>query len=377
MKESFEKLVTDTKRFTLLPQEKEAMRKEVVLFMYARPIKTRFGMSFARRIQNLFFLRTKYPLSTVPAFLSILLVICGSAATFAAEKSLPGELLYAVKTDVNEPMRGLFSFSQEAKAEWHTRLVERRLEEAEKLIEKGKWQHDARVSIEARIEESSANAWRHISATDAQGKSDVAEDASGRLEVSLKTHKKIVAALAEKKKESEEEVNPLLRILEKNADTSASVRTTLEEKLLKKNEDGGKTHVQKKVESAARELADAKALITRTRSQKPKTVARREKALANAQDVFIKGKKALGEGRLKEAFDQSQESLRIVQESNLMLKADENLKNDIDPDVLSTNDNSSSSDVTTTLLNPSEIKTPLPTPTLPLLDNDNAEKNNK
>lgn len=60
-------------------------------------------------------------------------LVLGGSVTFAAEGALPGDLLYPVKTEINERVRGTATFTAQAKAAWEVRLVERRLEEMEKL----------------------------------------------------------------------------------------------------------------------------------------------------------------------------------------------------------------------------------------------------
>lgn len=61
----------------------------------------------------------------------------GSTVVFAAEQALPGDILYAVKTKVNEQVERAFVPSEPIQlAQFETKLVERRFEEAEKLDEK-------------------------------------------------------------------------------------------------------------------------------------------------------------------------------------------------------------------------------------------------
>lgn len=60
-------------------------------------------------------------------------LLMGSSVSFAAENTVPGDVLFPVKIHVNEAVRGAAAVTQKAKAEWEIRLVERRLEEVEKL----------------------------------------------------------------------------------------------------------------------------------------------------------------------------------------------------------------------------------------------------
>lgn len=61
----------------------------------------------------------------------------GSTVVFAAEQALPGDILYPVKTKVTERVERVFVASEPfEQAEFETKLVERRFEEAEKLDQK-------------------------------------------------------------------------------------------------------------------------------------------------------------------------------------------------------------------------------------------------
>ena len=66
----------------------------------------------------------------------------------AAEKTLPGDLLYPVKIGINEKMRSVLAFSEESKAEVETELSEQRLSEAETLASRNKLDEKTRAKIE-------------------------------------------------------------------------------------------------------------------------------------------------------------------------------------------------------------------------------------
>ena len=75
-----------------------------------------------------------------PAWATMILIVivlaAGSGTVYAANSSLPGEPLYAVKT-ATESVRMAFAFSEEAKADLYVRLADRRVSEIVKMAEKG------------------------------------------------------------------------------------------------------------------------------------------------------------------------------------------------------------------------------------------------
>src|SRR3990167_7091842 len=72
------------------------------------------------------------PRFAVPV-LVLIIVVGGGGISYAAEGTLPGDLLYPVKITVNESVRGALAFSAASKAEWHATAAERRMVEVETL----------------------------------------------------------------------------------------------------------------------------------------------------------------------------------------------------------------------------------------------------
>ena len=68
----------------------------------------------------------------MPIFLIVGLLMSGSVS-FAAENTVPGDILFPVKVHVNENVRSAIVVTPKAQAAWDVQLVERRLQEVEKL----------------------------------------------------------------------------------------------------------------------------------------------------------------------------------------------------------------------------------------------------
>jgi hypothetical protein len=87
----------------------------------------------AQKISSPFSIFYSYSRIAIVGAMAILLLVGGTGVSFAAQNTLPGQPLYAVKVDVTEPLQGAFITSPVAKAEWQNTLAERRLEEATTL----------------------------------------------------------------------------------------------------------------------------------------------------------------------------------------------------------------------------------------------------
>jgi hypothetical protein len=86
-----------------------------------------------QKIRSPYSIFYSYSRIAIVGAMAILLIVGGTGVSFAAQNTLPGQALYAVKVDVAEPLQSAFITSPVAKAEWQNTLAERRLEEASTL----------------------------------------------------------------------------------------------------------------------------------------------------------------------------------------------------------------------------------------------------
>lgn len=130
----------------------------------------------------------------VPAlsFVAVIL-IAGGGTSIAAEYALPGDPLYPIKVRFNEPLVGLLNAAPPLKAAWQVRVVERRLEEADKLALQGKLDQNTKAELAINFAESAGKAQQAITGLTSQGDAQEAVDVSARLEASLKGHAAILA----------------------------------------------------------------------------------------------------------------------------------------------------------------------------------------
>jgi hypothetical protein len=85
------------------------------------------------------------------AFAALLLVLMGGTA-YAAKGSVPGDFLYMIKTNVNEPIEGALSVSVESKIKFHSEVAQTRLEEAEVLASQNRLDASTTEKLESDID---------------------------------------------------------------------------------------------------------------------------------------------------------------------------------------------------------------------------------
>ncbi len=138
----WEKGIRDLKEIRLSREEKQTLLSRVLGELPSPVIRSTwlFGqLTFVRR--------------HVVSFAILLLILVGGGATFASERAVPGNILYPLKIDVNEPIRGFIKTLPDEKIEWQAEKAGRRIEEAEILIDRDKLDEQKKEQIEALFEE--------------------------------------------------------------------------------------------------------------------------------------------------------------------------------------------------------------------------------
>lgn len=173
MNDKLKQLIKKSVKISLDKKDKGLMRANLLTFIRkSSNLEAVVAPATGRGVVLWFF----KPTSALAGMLIV--VILGSGISFAAENSLPGELLYPVKLNFNEEVRSLTLFSEEEKTEWETRRAERRIEEGEKLFVKGNLNEEKRKEIEEAFTRHADRAER--------GLEKIGEKSSIREEVSIK-----------------------------------------------------------------------------------------------------------------------------------------------------------------------------------------------
>ena len=143
---NIQKEIDQIKKVSLTSGEKSKMLHNISLYA-----------DFHMPVQNTYFLFSFWnhslnkKLSYAIASLLIVMLSCGSAV-YASEQSLPGDLLYPIKTQITEPIITAMAVTPEQKAIVETKFAERRLREAEKLDKIGRLTPKIKQEINDRLE---------------------------------------------------------------------------------------------------------------------------------------------------------------------------------------------------------------------------------
>lgn len=169
---------TDIKKYTekihLKASERHELRERVFAYMEYHPLpKSAVDLATLKEehIVSSPFVTihfTSFYKRTLSGVAVLLLVI----APFIAEKSVPGDALYLVKTGINEPIQSQLATTPYEKIEFKTKLMERRIAEARVLATEGKLTEEVRQVIAETVKTHTSQVKQEIAdlrVTDADG----------------------------------------------------------------------------------------------------------------------------------------------------------------------------------------------------------------
>lgn len=152
------KLKTSVGNLKLSNDEKARMRVNISSFLTDSTAKQQpSAFNKLRIVSPYFFGILRSPLAVSISSGLLVLIILTSGA-FSANGSLPGDILYPIKINFNEPLEGVFAFSDEAKVKWHAEIITERLKEVGQLAAEGKLTaetvQDIKPDFDAHVEEA-------------------------------------------------------------------------------------------------------------------------------------------------------------------------------------------------------------------------------
>ena len=146
---------------SLNQKDKDVLLSEMKSFMQDNPAEENSAFVIEPPIKKGIFSEI-FRVRIFPIIASFVLVFSIGTPMYAAESSLPGEILYAIKVGINEQLRSFLSFSPTSKALWEIRKAERRLEEASMLIEKGGLSAKESEDLLEKLKANMASVEKHL-----------------------------------------------------------------------------------------------------------------------------------------------------------------------------------------------------------------------
>lgn len=195
---NFKKTIDTAQDVKLSPNKKESIRMRVQNFMEMTPVKTQKPQALkSRRYISQF---SVLNFSKAVSFALIVLIAGGSTISYASEDTLPGDTFYTVKVKFTEPIQESLAFSQEAKLQVKTKQVEKRLTEAQTLLEKNDTTPEKHAEVSGLVEKQIGEINLKIDELQEKGDVEAILNTTSKLQPVLKAHRE---ALEEISKNSE------------------------------------------------------------------------------------------------------------------------------------------------------------------------------
>ncbi|PIR67165.1 MAG: hypothetical protein COU51_00175 [Parcubacteria group bacterium CG10_big_fil_rev_8_21_14_0_10_36_14] len=300
----------------LNPKDKNNIREELASFMERNSMKDNRFSQYINWKPQLPSLKLNMQLFMPTKMISLALLLAvifgGGATAYAAEDSLPDEILYPVK-NITEGMRGWMKFSSESKAGWQADLVERRLDELEKLYEDGKITEEQKNDFQQKINERMDFAEKYLEAMKDMGMAGPALGIASRLENSLKAREHIFAKVGDQFEKLAEGDMGFAEKFKEKADFMEQKRIELETRI-KSDNTIPKEAVEGIMKMAENKITEVEKYISDNQTKMVQEDIDNAKAkLDEAKDAYDNGKEKLGEEKYGEAFIELQNAHRLTQ----------------------------------------------------------------
>jgi hypothetical protein len=166
----------------------------------------------------------------VPTALIAILFV-GGGVSFAAKDTLPGDLLYPFKLGVTEKVQGLLLVSTKEQAKFEIILVERRTEEAIKLVHTGKLDEKKNATLTQAIEKHTDSINLKVEELKTTDKT-AAKDVAGSFAASLTEQVENIAKAGETQAIDATDVLPLAVSMQAKAKVATEEKATIETEIL-------------------------------------------------------------------------------------------------------------------------------------------------
>lgn len=233
---NFKKFIKALKEINLSEKEKSLLRYRISEFITYNPIRKEIDVKKKSFYFSIFTLRT---LSKGVAFvLVVLTVVGGTGVSYASTSALPGDRLYSVKVNVTERIEETLAVSQSAKINVHSTHVERRLNEAQKLVQEDRLSTENKEIVRANLERNVQNVTKTIENLKNDGQIEKALEVAARVTPVLGAHKQVLTEKSLVKKEDAVAPLPEQKIEVKNENMIALSLTQNEEDVITEEIEG-------------------------------------------------------------------------------------------------------------------------------------------
>lgn len=262
--------------------------------------------SLIKRILN-------FKLQPMTALVLMIALAVGGGTTYAAEGSVPGDLLYPVKLEVNESIKSGVALSNRSEAALQARLAEERLKEAEILAAEGRLTVEAANELSARVKNHYEEAEARNQAAEANGDYESSATTRASLEGTFRTYADVLNQL--NVSVSGNNGASLINDISGYADTSADAQATATAEVSLELT----STISATVDRAETIVNRAEAEMEDVRSELSAAVAAQVDAkIVAAVSAKTNARASLDNGEYREAYEYAQKAISLATQAETM-----------------------------------------------------------
>ncbi len=321
------KFIKKLGRMSLATDERRALRSEILEYTQKHPMPVSEKRFWPGLLSRRF----------APAMLVVLIAVTlGGGISYAAEQTVPGDILYPIKIYVNEEIRAAIAPSTEAKASWEVQRLERRLEEAEQLIAREKFNDSTNSELKKNLARHSLAINQKLAILTLANELTAATAVSSDFDATIYAHTKLLPRLT-KKPDIESDVSELVAgfapdeidgvVAAPQPGAPAAFEALTKVEIEKDgNVDGtSRIQAQKRKEASEKRIKEINKVFARTRNLDAGSQTRLQSRYASATQLFLEGEAKMEKEQYAEASSLFQEARRYAQEVKVLIKAREKL----------------------------------------------------
>jgi hypothetical protein len=265
-----------------------------------------------------------------PVFYALAIFLMLGGTVYAAEGSLPADLLYPLKIDVIEPIAvqvaPLVGVNQ---GEVHGAIVERRLKEAETLLDQGKLATSSAILLATKIAVSADAVHSYASSTAGQGNVDDALDASSHLEDVLESHAAILSVVADAQAfATDTTADGLIGVVAAEGDKAEDASEDLEQRLVVASTTQTDDYIDMLKDSATTTIVQLQAGVDISLPNNQELADDAVALLAQAKQYYQSGLAHLARGENDDALSDLREAQSAGEKGLILLDSGSDLSTD-------------------------------------------------
>lgn len=246
----------------------------------------------------------------------VVLVSTGVGTSYAAQGSLPGDALYAVKININEKIAGALTVGTAERVRFDATLAARRLEEAEVLAAQSKLSPELSTEIQSRINTLAAAFNENVTAlTASEEGATAAIELQSDLEATLSAHAHVIVSLQDTVPQAESALTPILATVNEKVASARKARIKSENILASRKSEPMKAAAVAHGHSAREAAGDVQALAATLQSDHATTSETLAKRAFKVQQAVAQGDEHLNRGDYGKALGVFQAAIRAAAEA--------------------------------------------------------------